>query len=88
MAVARGDERLVQLEADGAAAAAAGQDSCHTSPRMIGTADPPAVIPSTSISGPPIMKSVWIVELLKPSSSQFGLTLAAAALIASRMPAP
>ena len=34
------------------------QASCHTSPRRIGTAAPPVSIPSTSTSGPPIMKSV------------------------------
>ena len=41
-----------------------GQSSCHVSPRRIGTAVPFASIPSTSTSGPPIMKSVWIVEVL------------------------
>ena len=70
VAVARPGKRLVDLETDGAAAAGAGEDSCHSSPRISGTAAPPAAIPSTSTSGPPIMKSVWIVELLKPSSSR------------------
>ena len=32
--------------------------SCQASSRMIGTASPEAVSPSTSTSGPPIMKSV------------------------------
>src|ERR1700738_1405416 len=48
--------------------------SCHTSPRRIGTAVPPASIPSTSTSGPPIMKSVCTEELLAsaPSGRQCG----------------
>ena len=36
--------------------------SSHTSSRSNGTALASAVSPSTSISGPPIMKSVWIEE--------------------------
>ena len=42
--------------------------SCQTSPRMIGTAAPLEVIPSTSTSGPPIMKSVWTSETLMPAA--------------------
>jgi hypothetical protein len=40
------------------------QPSCHSLPRRIGTALPPGSMPSTSTSGPPIMKSVWIMESL------------------------
>ena len=47
--------------------------SCQTSPRRIGTAAPSASIPSTSTSGPPIMKSVCIDELLKPTLVELGL---------------
>ena len=38
------------------------------SPRMIGVAAPSASRPSTSTSGPPIMKSVWTPETFTPSS--------------------
>src|SRR5262249_124417 len=41
---------------------------CQTSSRRIGTAVPSAVMPSTSTSGPPIMKSVWTSETLMPRS--------------------
>ena len=63
-----------------------GQESCHSSPRRIGTAAPPASTPSTSTSGPPIMKSVWIVETLKPSSSSSASLFVSPPAIASRMP--
>ena len=47
-----------------------------------GSAPPcrPSAIPSTSTSGPPIMKSVWIVEVLKPSSSSSASLLLGAVL--------
>ena len=34
----------------------------HSSSWMIGISSPSAVIPTTSTSGPPIMKSVWTTE--------------------------
>jgi hypothetical protein len=40
--------------------------SCHALPRTIGTAVPPGSIPSTSTSGPPIMKSVCTFERFTP----------------------
>ena len=42
--------------------------SCHTSSRRSGTTRPSRVTPSTSTSGPPIMKSVCMAETLIPSS--------------------
>src|SRR6185312_2515423 len=46
------------------------QGSTHSSLRMIGTAVPPASTPSTSTSGPPIMKSVCTLDVFAaPSGS-------------------
>src|SRR5437588_11472858 len=39
------------------------QARTHLSSRMIGTAEPFESIPSTFTSGPPIMKSVWTLEV-------------------------
>ena len=49
--------------------------SSHRSSRMIGVAEPSFARPSTSTSGPPIMKSVCTLETLTPrSSSSSGAT--------------
>jgi len=50
----------------GVALDAAVLHSCHCSPRMIGTASPEAVRPSTWSSGPPTMKSVCTVATFMP----------------------
>jgi NAD(P)-dependent dehydrogenase (short-subunit alcohol dehydrogenase family) len=44
------------------------QLSCQTSLRRMGTSSPSFVTPSTSISGPPIMKSVCTFEWLMPAA--------------------
>src|SRR4051794_15687443 len=41
-----------------------GQASTHSSSWMIGPSAPPGSRPSTCSSGPPIMKSVWMLEVL------------------------
>src|SRR5688500_9299121 len=46
---------------------ASGDYRFHTSPRRMGVAAPLASTPSTSTSGPPIMKSVWTPETFTPS---------------------
>jgi hypothetical protein len=45
------------------------RQSCHSSARRSGTTFPSRAMPSTSISGPPTMKSVCTDEPLIPSSS-------------------
>ena len=46
------------------------QASTHSSLRRIATALPPCSIPSSSTSGPPIMKSVWMLDTFDaPSGS-------------------
>ena len=64
------------------------QPSCHSSPRSSGTASPAAVSPSTSTSGPPIMKSVCTFASLIPSASSAAVSRPSAPSTHSGKPWP